>query len=498
MTNYFKELRRRSVFTVGTTYVVVAWLLLQAADLLLPIYSASEWILPAFSTLLILGFPVALVLAWAYDLTPAGIKRAEKISKDNAEGSDTGILALPSGPSITVLPFSNFSTDTDQELFAQAMTSEINSGLTQCSGLRVVSSGTTASEIDKDFDLVAAGAQLGVRYFLQGSVNKVSDQLRVTAKLTDIKTNEQMWSAKYDKELTATNLFDVQDDIREQIVATLSDLHGVIYSSETEKNIHRPTESLNAYECLSVALAYDKYLTEEYHLRARESLEKAIEVDPEFDQAWSHLSWIYTDEVIFDYNPLPDSMERAFNAARRGMELAPANYHNHWLLSRVHYFNGEKDLFFAEAEKSLNLNSNDGTTLGLIGAYTLLAGEWERGVALMEKAKILNPNFPDYYHFFLSAADFHNRDYNEALKQLRQISFVEWPPIILFLISASALTDNMGEANRYHDALIDFHGNVTLEDAKEYLVKMIPYADDLVETIMTGLRSVMTHRAIST
>jgi Tfp pilus assembly protein PilF len=320
----------------------------------------------------------------------------------------------------------------------------------------------------------------------------------VTAKLTDIKTNEQMWSAKYDKELTATNLFDIQDDIREQIVATLSDLHGVIYSSETEKNVHRPTESLNAYECLSVALAYDKYLTEEYHLRARESLEKAIEVDPEFDQAWSHLSWIYTDEVVSGYNPLPNSMERAFNAARRGLELAPANYHNHWLLSRVHYFNGERDLFFAEAEKSLKLNSNDGTTLGLIGAYTLLAGQWERGVALMEKAKILNPNFPDYYHFFLSAADFHNGDYDEALKKLQQISFIEWPPIILFLISASALTDNMSEATRYRNALTDIHGDVTLEDAKKYLVKMIPYADDLVETIMTGLRSVMTDRATST
>jgi hypothetical protein len=84
------------------------------------------------------------------------------------------------------------------------------------------------------------------------------------------------------------------------------------------------------------------------------------------------------------------------------------------------------------------------------------------------------------------------------LKKLQQISFIEWPPIILFLISASALTDNMSEATRYRNALTDFHGDVTLEDAKKYLVKMIPYADDLVETIMTGLRSVMTDRATST
>ena len=125
MTNFFNELRRRSVFTVGTTYVVVAWLLLQAADLLLPIYDAPEWILPAFATLLFLGFPVAILLAWAYDITPMGIRRAKKLSNDKAQVTDAEILALPSGPSITVLPFSNFSTDAEQELFAQAMTNDI-------------------------------------------------------------------------------------------------------------------------------------------------------------------------------------------------------------------------------------------------------------------------------------------------------------------------------------------------------------------------------------
>lgn len=490
MPKFFQELRRRSVFSVGTTYVVVGWLLLQAADLVLPIYEAPEWILPVFTTLLFLGFPLALVLAWAYEITPKGVQRADDPSKFTSQFTSNEVLDLPSGPSIAVLPFSNFTTDTDQQLFAQAMTNDIITGLTQCSALRVVSAGAAELETDGHVKPITAARKLGVRYLLQGSVNKVSQQLRVTAQLTDTKTNEQMWSANYDKELTATNLFVVQDDIREQIVATLGDLHGVIYSSETEKNVHRPTESLNAYECLSVALAYDKYLSEEYHLHARESLERALELDPEFDQAWSHLSWIYTDEVVFGYNPLPNAMERALKAARRGVQLAPNNYHNHWLLSRVHYFNGEKDLFFAEAEKSLSLNSNDGTVLGLIGAYTLLAGQWERGVALIQKAKILNPNHPDYYHWFLSAADFHNNHYAEALKKLRKMSFLEWPPALLFLISASALTNNMKEATRYHDALEGLLGEVTLNDARDYLTKMIPYADDLVATLMKGLKPV--------
>ena len=486
MKRYFQELRRRRVFSVGGAYVVVAWLALQAADLILPIYNAPEWILPAFTTLLFLGFPVALLLAWAYEVTPDGVKLDNETRAVESETKEDSALALPSGPSISVLPFRNLSTDADQDLFAQAMTNDIVTGISQSSALRVISPGSAGSDIG--VNPVEFGRHLGVLYLLQGTVNRISDQLRVTAQLTDMKSGTQMWSANYDKELTATDLFRVQDDIREQIVATLSDLHGVIFSSETRRNVHRPTANLNAYECLSVALAYDKYLSREYHLRARESLEKALELDPEFDQAWSHLSWIYTDEVIFGYNPLPDSMQRALYAARRGIELAPTDYHNRWLLSRVHYFSGDKDLFFAEAEKSLNLNSNDGTVLGLVGCYMLLAGEWQRGVALVEKAKVLNPNHPDYYHWFLSAADLHEHDYAGALKKLQKMSFYEWPSALIFLVSTNALTGNMSEASRYHEMLNKVLDSPTLEVTHDHLVKMIPYADDVVETVMGGLK----------
>jgi adenylate cyclase len=269
-------------------------------------------------------------------------------------------------------------------------------------------------------------------------------------------------------------------------------MHGVIFSTETEKNLRRPTESLDAYECFSVALAYDKVLSEAYHLRARESLEHALEIDPNFDQAWSHLSWIYTDEEVFGYNPLPDSMGRALKAARRAVELVPTNYHSHWLLARVHYFSGEKDQYFAEAEKSLSLNSNDGTTVGLIGCYMLLAGEWDRGAALIERARVLNPKHPDYLHWFLSARDIHRRDFQEALKKLRQMSFLEWSMALFFLISVSAHCGNMDDARRYHAALKDLVGEVTLEEARIRLKKMIPYSDDLVETVMSGLEQVLT------
>lgn len=483
MKNFIRELRKRKVFSVGVAYLVVAWAALQVADTVLPIYNTPNWVLPVFTTLLALGLPVAILLAWAYDITPKGVKRA-------APAVESEALELPPGPTVAVLPFKNLGSDPGEDLFAQAMTNDIVTGLTQTSTLRVTASSISGNE-EEGASLADVGKELGVRYLLQGTVNRLDKQLRVTARLTDIKHNQQIWSSQFDNDLTAKNLFGVQDEIRQQIVATIGDMHGVIFSKETEKNLHRPTESLDAYECLSVALAYDKVLSEKYHLRAREALEHAVKIDPEFDQAWSHLSWIYTDEEVFGYNPLPDSMDRALKAALRAVELVPANYHSHWLLSRVYYFSGQKDQFFAEAEKSLDLNSNDGTTVGLIGGYMLLAGEWKRGADLIRKAQVLNPRHPDYLHLFLSAADIHEHDYDEALRKLRRMSFVEWSMAPLFLASTSALSGNMEEAHRHRQALELTQGDVTLEDCELQLKKMIPFSADLVATIMSGLEKVL-------
>jgi len=495
MKRFIQELRTRHVFTVGAAYAVVAWVVLQVAATVLPIYSAPAWILPTLTTLLILGFPVAMLLAWAYEITPQGVKRTGTTEPEASAGSDDDALALPAGPSIAVLPFQNLSADTGQELFAQAMTNDIATGLTQTSALRVVASGGAGRKPGEDMDVAAMGRELGARYLLQGTVNRLADQLRVSARLTDTQSNQQLWSARFDEDLTAKNLFGVQDAIREQIVATLGDMHGVIFSKETEKNLHRPTGSLDAYECLSVALAYDKVLTEPYHLRAREALERAVAIDPDFDQAWSHLSWIYTDEEVFGYNPLPKPMERALKAARHAVELVPGNYHSHWLLARVHYFSGNRDQFFAEAEKSLALNSNDATTVGLIGCYMLLAGQWDRGVALVKKAQVLNPKHPDYLHWFMSAADIHNGDYAAALAKLRRMSFTEWPMALLFLISVNTLCGNRAEAERHLEALQEQLGQVTLEDAEQRLQRMIPFSADLVDTVMGGLKQVMASRS---
>ena len=500
MRNFFRELRQRKVFTVAAAYVVIAWLLLQVAATVLPIFDTPAWVLKAVTVLLALGFPVAVLLAWAYELTPQGVVKT--IAANGAvEAAETGAHAapslesdaaieLPSGPSIAVIPFRNLSGDASQDLFADALTGDIVTGLTRSSHLFVLSAGAPAGLGQGEQDLARAGQSLGVSYLLSGTVQKAGETLRVSAQLTDVANQVQMWSQKYDRELSAETLFAVQDDIREQIVATLSDLHGVIYATQSKKNVHRPTASLNAYECLTVALAYDKHLSPDYHLRARESLERAIELDPNFDEAWSHLSWIYTDELIFEFNPLPNPMERALAAARKAIELNPDNYHSRWLLSRVHYFMGHRDLFLAEAQRALELNSSDGTTLGLLGLYIAFAGEWKRGMDMVSKAKLLNPNHPDYYYTAFGIAAFVKGDPAAALEQLHKANLPGWIPHQSFLIASYAALGRTEDARRQLAHVGQLLPDLTLDSAAAQLNMFFPFQPELVQKLVGALESV--------
>jgi len=501
MREFIKELRQRKVFTVGAAYVVIAWLLLQVAATVFPIFSAPEWVLKVVTSILALGFPIAVLLAWAYDLTPKGVVKtdsravataAEPVKTPQSPVPATGSgdsVELPSGPSIAVVPFRNLSGDSSQDLFAEALTGDIVTGLTRSSHLFVMSAGATAELANADQDLAGAGRSLGVSYLLSGTVQKAGETLRVSAQLTDVANKVQMWSQKYDRELSAETLFAVQDDVREHIVATLSDLHGVIYATQSKRNVHRPTASLNAYECLSVALAYDKHLSPDYHLRARESLERAIELDPNFDEAWSHLSWIYTDEKIFGFNSLPNPMERALAAARKAIELNPDNYHSHWLLSRVHYFMGQRDLFLAEAQRALELNSSDGTTLGLLGVYIAFAGEWERGMDMVSKAALLNPNHPDYYYSAFGIAESVKGNPAAALAQLHKANLPGWMPHQSFLVASYAALDRMEDARRQLAQVRQLLPDLTLDSASAQLNLFFPFQPELVLKLVSALES---------
>lgn len=363
---FFAELKRRHVFRVAAVYGATAFVVLQVADLLQEALHLPEAFLTGTTVLALLGFPIAIVLAWAYEKTAEGVVRTgaattEEISEIVAQPASrrwpSGLLALigvgalalatwmtfvressapvgesagvepvaaevepiGTGPSVAVLPFADMSADGDQEYFADGMAEEILNVLTRIPELRVAARTSSFSYRGSTKDVREIGRELGVGAVLEGSVRQDGDQVRITAQLIDARDGFHLWSETYTRELSG--VFAVQDEISHAIVEALE--VSLIGDTGTAL-VSEPTES---------PAAYDEFLRGRYEWNRRGSegmnaalahFDRAVELDPEFAPAWAGLAhtwgliWIYDDEKSFR-----ESVARARVAADRAVELDP-------------------------------------------------------------------------------------------------------------------------------------------------------------------------------
>lgn len=325
------------------------------------------------------------------------------------------VLALPKGPSIAVLPFANLSGDPEQEYFSDGITEEIITELTRFPEVRVLARNSTFQYKGKPMDVRRIGQELGARYVVEGSVRKASGRIRVTAQLLDAKNGNHLWAETYDQDLTAGNIFDVQDEITEKIVATVAGAHGVISRAGLEQAQRVRFGSLDSYNCVLLAMAYRSAVTPESHLRARECLEQAVKEDPKYAEAWAWLAEILVDEYSIGFSPLPgDALDRAFNAAQTAIALDPNNQRAHLAVAGTMFFRHEPALI-ERAERALVLNPNNTDAVAYMGLYLSQSGHPERGVPLLRKAMALNPNHPRFLYFPLMNYHYFRHEYKEAL-----------------------------------------------------------------------------------
>lgn len=314
--SFFLELRRRNVVRVGIAYLAGSWLLLQVADLVLSNFEAPAWILRALMLACVFGFPIALLLAWFYELTPDGVKTSSEVGTveptkflgrkldfgiiavlviavsflafDNYIREDSADSAVVSGRenSIAVLPFVNLSADPENEYFCDGMAEEILNLLARISGLKVVGRTSSFAFKGKNEDLRDIGAALGVATLLEGSVRKQGDVVRITAQLINASDGTHMWSQTYDR--TVTDVFAVQDAVAASIIGALQ-----IVVGENPKR-GRPTEIAAAYTLFLKARA----LLNAYELReAERSALEALALDPDFAEAYELLANVYWAEA---------------------------------------------------------------------------------------------------------------------------------------------------------------------------------------------------------
>ena len=347
------------------------------------------------------------------------------------------MLALPTGPVVAVLPFENLSEDPKQEFFSDGLTDGIITALSRFKDLFVIARNSTFRYKGQAVDVRQLKKELGARYVVEGSVQKVEEDLRVTVQLLDAEDGTHLWAETYDRELSASNVFAVQDEITAQVVATIAGISGVISRARFAEIKGKPTESLVAYEWVLKAAAYEKlyYYLAPAHEEVRDGLERTVKSDPGYADAWAWLSLLYTREHKYDYSGRPNPLDRALEAARRAISLDPSSQNARVALAEAYFFRRELDAFLAEVERTIALNPNDAWTLARLGLLLVNVAD-ERGITFVRKAVALDPFHPTWFYFPIALHHCDRGAFEEALSATQKIDATRdfWHPLFLAVI----------------------------------------------------------------
>jgi adenylate cyclase len=345
---------------------------------------------------------------------------------DSEAPAPDAIRALPSGPSIAVLPFANLGGDAAQDYFADGLTEDIIAAFTRFRNFLVIAGDSTFVYKGKTVDVREIGEELGVAYVLKGSVRRTAERIRVTVTLLDTDSGGNLWAETIEGDATAADIFDLQDQITEGVVAQLADRQGLIFRrTVTESEMQGPGD-MTSYECVLRFYAFSRYASHEEHAAVRDCLEAVVEREPGYATAWVGLSEIYAAEQVMGLNTRPDSFTRAVAAGKRAVALDPFDGDAHISLAWAASFLGQWDVAKTHTDEAMRLNAQSAETLATAGLIYSHLAEWKLGNDLAVKAMRLNPSHPGWYNW--SPAHFHfvEGDYALALEFAKKIDQDDW------------------------------------------------------------------------
>ena len=416
--SFFSELKRRNVYKVAITYAVVAWLLVQVGSILFPTFEVPSWVMKVYVTAIAAGFPVALVMAWAFELTPQGLKRtevADAAQEHSARGGWIAVIVITTAlslglfllgrytasqaaprergvatqRSVAVLPFENLSDDKSNAYFATGIQDEILTRLARLNELKVISRTSTAQYQSKPANPGEIGKQLGVAHLLEGSVQKVGEQVRVNVQLINAQNDAHVWADTYDRKLT--DIFAVETEIAKSIA---EQLQARLTGHEQEALALKPTSNPEAYDAYLRGLAAESesLLTVYPFQKAISFYKRAIKLDPDFAIAWARLSRMYS----LLYGSFGDRLGDAKGALERAQALQPNAPET--LLALGYYQNDELREYeharktFLRVATLLPGNSEVPASLASIARRQ---GQWDKVTDYSEQALVLDPRNPE-------------------------------------------------------------------------------------------------------
>ncbi|MDJ0637616.1 MAG: hypothetical protein QNJ20_02180 [Paracoccaceae bacterium] len=317
--------------------------------------------------------------------------------------------------SIAVMPFDNLSGSPDQEFLADGFTEEILNALARFREFRVAARHSTFRYKNAKGDAREIGAELGVRYILEGSVRRWKDKIRVTSQLIDTQDGAHMLSESYDDDMSVESLFDIQETIASQIAAEIAEPHGVIHKTGAA---HRraATNNLDAYQARLLASEYWRHPSDETHAQTVKHLERAVGLDPNYSGAWAMLSILYGDEVRFGFarEISEPPLDRALLAAKRAVDTDPKDASGYHALFMTHFHRNELSACKSAADRALALNPNYPDMLADYGMCVGYSGQRELGLRYLRKAMDLSPDPPGWYRATMAVIHYLMKDYEAA------------------------------------------------------------------------------------
>ena len=409
MSGFFEELKRRKVYRVAIAYIVVSWALAQGLAQVLPVFDISNSMIRVVIALLLIGFPVALALAWAYDVTPQGIRTTPAPTTPGSHRRRNLIMLIATGliisavagffllprvsarkidKSIAVLPFQNLSDEKENAYFADGIQDDILTNLSKIGDLKVISRTSVMSYRNGARNAREIGKALGVSTLLEGSVRRLGNRVRVNVQLINADNDVHIWAEDYDRDLT--DVFAIQTDLAQKIA---SSLQAKLSPNEKTQLDRRPTQNSDAYLLFLQARDYANGMdvTHDSSSKAVPLLEQATKLDPNFALAFADLSmaesWLYHSA-----DPRAIRREKARFNADEALRLQPDLPEGHLALGFSYYY-GDRDYDRALAEFEIAKRGlpNEAQAYAAIGAIQRRQGKWTESTANLEKASALDP-----------------------------------------------------------------------------------------------------------
>src|SRR5437764_6839395 len=409
MSGFFEEVKRRKVYRVAAAYIIAAGGIIQLSSAAFPAWELPNWALRLVIVLLLAGFPIALILAWAFDVTPQGIRATPSVAAPRTHRRRNVIMLVVTGvivsaiagffllprissarkidKSIAVLPFENLSDEKENAYFADGIQDDVLTNLSKIGDLKVISRTSVMPYRGKASNLREIGKTLGVGNILEGSVRRIGNRVRVNVQLINAESDEHIWAEDYDRELT--DVFAIQTDLAQQIVR---ELEAKLSPSEKAEIARKPTENGEAYLAFVQAHNLSHAIESLEKLKQSEQLyQRAIDLDPKFALAIARYSQLQS-WFLNDVERTPERVEKARTLAEQAMQLQPDLPEAHLALGFSYYY-GDKNYEAALREFEIARLGlpNESEVYLAIGAIQRRQGKWAHSIANMEKAASLNP-----------------------------------------------------------------------------------------------------------